>query len=236
MSVGYLAGNGPLRRAHPFTPLTLAAVLAVLAFALPAPWGTIAACMGAIAVPVIEGIPGVVTPAALTALPFWIFAFVIHGLLRHAPLLALGLGARFTTIIVAFLTLLGVVQPARLVDALLARGISFPVAYIFAATLQSVPRLKTRAREILDAQRCRGLAVGGSPWGRSRAVVPLVVPLILSALAEVDHRSFALETRGAGHVTRRTPLHPPPDTTRQRFARWALVALTVGVVVWSIAR
>src|SRR5258705_927099 len=119
MTVGYIAGSGPLRRAHPFTPLTLAAVLAVLAFALPAPLGTTLLCVVAIAIPLIEGVPGVLAPAAITALPFWLFAALIHGVLRGAPLMALGLGARFTTIIVAFLTLLAVVQPSRLVDALL---------------------------------------------------------------------------------------------------------------------
>jgi len=236
MTVGYLAGTGPLRRAHPFTPLTLAAVLAVLAFALPAPVGTILLCFVAIAVPLAEGVPGVLVPAAITALPFWIFAFLIHGLLRGAPLVALGLAARFTAIIVAFLTLLAVVQPSRLVDALLVRGVPFSVAYLFAATLQSVPRLKLRAREILDAQRCRGLRVGGSIWGRVRALVPLAVPLILSALSEVDHRSFALEARGAGHVTRRTPLHPPADSFTQRAARWLLAAVSALVIVWRFVR
>jgi energy-coupling factor transporter transmembrane protein EcfT len=236
MTLGYLAGDGPLRRAHPFTPLTFAAVLAVLAFAAPAPLGTSAVCLVAIALALFEGVPGVLKPAAITALPFWIFAFVIHGLLRGSPLMALGLALRFTTVIVAFLTLLAVIQPSRLVDALLARGVPFSVAYLFAATLQSVPRLKLRAKEILDAQRCRGLAVGGSLWGRARAVVPLAVPLILSALSEVDHRSFALETRGAGHVIRRTPLHPPSDSSRERLARWSSVAVTLAVIGWRIVR
>jgi energy-coupling factor transport system permease protein len=236
MTLGYQPGDGLLRRAHPFTPLTVAAVLASLAFAAPAPWGTTVVCLVAIALPLVEGVPGVLKSAAITAFPFWVLAFLIHGAFRGAPLVALGLASRFTTVIVAFLTLLAVVRPSRLVDALLVRGVPFSFAYVFAATLQSVPRLKSRAKEILDAQRCRGLAVGGSPWRRARAVMPLAVPLILSALAEVDHRSFALETRGAGHVIRRTPLHPPADSPRERVARWSSLAVTLAVIAWRIVR
>jgi energy-coupling factor transport system permease protein len=184
----------------------------------------------------VEGLPGVLRPAAFTALPLWIFSFLIHGLFRHAPLAALGLATRFTTIIIAFYTLLAVVQPSRLVDALLVRGLPFSFAYVFSATLQSVPRLQSRAREFLDAQRCRGLAISGSPWRRARALFPVAIPLILAAVSEVDNQSLALEARGAGRViTRRTPLHPPADSAVERVIRWTLVTVTVGVIVWRIA-
>lgn len=230
MSVGYVPGNGLLHRAHPFTPVTLAAVLAALAFILPAPFGPTALCLFAIGLAVFEGVPGMLRPAALTALPFWIFAFIIHGLIRGLPLVALGLAARITTVIVAFLTLLAVVQPSRLVDALVERGLPFSFAYMFAATLQAVPRLRNRAREILNAQRCRGLSVGGSVFRRGRAIIPLALPLILTALSEVDERAFALEARGAAHVTRRTALHPPRDHPRERAARWGMVAVAVAAL------
>src|SRR5689334_23027341 len=222
MSVGYVPGNGLLHRAHPFTPVTLALVLAVLAFVLPAPFGPVTLCIVAIGLAVFEGIPGILKPAILTSLPFWLFAFLIHGLIRGLPLVALGLAARITTVVVAFLTLLAVVDPARLVDALVERGLPFSFAYMFAATLQAVPRLRNRAREILDAQRCRGLSLRGSVFRRARAIVPLAMPLILTALSEVDERAFALEARGAAHVTRRTALHPPADHPRERMARWAM--------------
>ncbi len=226
MSVGYVAGNGPLHRAHPFTPLTLAAVLALLAFIAPVPWGPVLALSAAIATAVGAGVSGILRPAALTALPFWFFLLVIHWILGDPAMVAVGIAARITTIVVAFLTALAVVQPARLVDALVERGFPFSIAYVFAATLQAVPRFRDRARQVLDAQRCRGLRVGGSPVRRLRAIAPLVVPLILGALAEVDERTFALEARGAAHATRRTPLHPAMDTPRERFIRWGLVAAT----------
>ena len=234
MSVGYVPGNGPLHRAHPFTPVTLAAVLAVLAFVLPAPFGPVALCIVAIALAMFERIPAILKPAILTSLPFWGFAFLIHGLIRGLPWVALGLATRITTVVVAFLTLLAVVEPARLVDALVERRLPFSFAYMFAATLQAVPRLRNRAREILDAQRCRGLSLGGSVFKRGRAIVPLALPLILTALAEVDERAFALEARGAAHVTRRTVLHPPMDHPRERAMRWGLLVVLAAAIVLRI--
>src|SRR5688572_33080862 len=125
MIVGYVPGTGPLHRAHPFTTLTLAAVVAVLAFVLPAPGGTAILCGLTLLLPVVEGVPGVLIPAAVTLLPFWLFLLVIHGVFRDSPLVAIGLGCRFTAIVVTFLTILAALQPGRLIDALVERGAPF---------------------------------------------------------------------------------------------------------------
>jgi len=115
-------------------------------------------------------------------------------------------------------------------------GYSVHVAFLFAATLSAVPALRARAQRIVDAQRCRGLATRGGPLTRLRALRALALPLVLSALHEVDERALALETRGLSAGTRRTPLAPPPDSWVERVARWALVtgcvAALVGRVLW----
>jgi energy-coupling factor transport system permease protein len=231
VSVGYLRGNGPLHKSHPFTPLVLAATLAILAFTLPVPWGPLVLCAVALTLAVVEGATQVLKPALITALPFWVFLFLIHTVAGGSAATALAIASRITTIVLMFLTVVASVEPARLVDAALDRGLPFSVAYLFAATLQAVPRLRRRAGEILDAQRCRGLPVSGSLWRRARAVVPLTLPLILGALAEVDERTLALESRGAAQVIRRTSLHPPTDTRAQRVFRWSAIAIAIGAVV-----
>jgi energy-coupling factor transport system permease protein len=202
---------------------------------LPAPFGPVLLCAVVLSIPLIERVPAVLIPAAATLLPFWVFLFVIHGILRGYPLTALAIACRVTALVVVFLTTLAVVHPARLVDAMVARGLPFSAAYLLSATLQSVPRLRRRGKEILDAQRCRGLAVRGLFWRRARAIVPLALSLILSALAEVDERALALEARGAGHVTRRTPLDPPADSPTQKVLRWGMVAVALTAIVLRIA-
>ena len=233
MSVGFVPGSGPLRRAHPFTPLTLAAGAAVLAFALPAPEGALAITAVLLLLVLIERVP-VMVPAVLTALPVWFFLYLIHGVFGNHPVVALTVGARVFVVVLGFLLALASVHPGRLVDGLSDAGVPFSLAFLLTATLQAVPRLRARAGQILAAQRCRGLRVRGSPWLRAKAVVPLVVPLVLSALAEVDERAIALEARGMGGATKRTPLNPPRNNGGERVMRWGIVAGVIAVVVRRI--
>jgi energy-coupling factor transport system permease protein len=80
-----------------------------------------------------------------------------------------------------------------------------------------------RAAAIVDAQRARGLDTEGSPWRRVRGLVPIVAPVILGSLAEVEERTMALEARCFGRHARRTLLWAPDDSARQAVARWLLV-------------
>ena len=60
-----------------------------------------------------------------------------------------------------------------------------------------------RASVIAGAQRARGLDTEGSVRARLRGVLPLVGPVILSSLTEVEERSLALEVRAFGRPGRR---------------------------------
>jgi len=240
--IGFRAGNSPLHRAHPYTPLALATALLCLVFAATTPTdaGLLVAC--AIALAVASGAPGYVARPALTlALPTWLLLLVLHGVLGPAPLeprlgllvsrpgleRALLLGGRITAILFAFLTVLATVSPARLVEAMTERGVGFGATYLLVSTLTLVPRLRARAAQILEAQQCRGLKLGGSPVARVAALSPLVLPLVLGALMEVDEQVLALDSRGVTSGVTRTALDPPDDTTLEWVVRWLCVIVVV---------
>jgi energy-coupling factor transport system permease protein len=212
---------------HPFTLLALAAALPALAWTLPAPWGPAATLI--VALTLCLPAPRVARTAFFTAAPFWLFLFLLHD---RATALAIAL--RLSTMIASFVWLVAILPPARLVEALVSAGYSVHVAFLFAATLSAVPALRARAQRIVDAQRCRGLATRGGPLTRLRALRALALPLVLSALHEVDERALALETRGLSAGTRRTPLAPPPDSWVERVTRWALVTGCVGAIVGRV--
>ncbi len=88
-----------------------------------------------------------------------------------------------------------------------------------------------RALAITMAQRARGLDTEGSLWRRIRGVVPIVGPVILGSIGEVEERTLALEARGFTRPGRRTLLWAPSDSGRQRVARWGLVLAVPGLVV-----
>lgn len=237
-----------MSRLHPFTLLALAAGLPALAWILPAPWGGAGALGVALAFAGLtpgvspgrrehpRGTPGsrpglgIIRTALLTAAPFWIFLLLLHD---RATTLAIGL--RLTTMISSFLWVGAVLPPARIVEAMVAAGWPVTGAYLFAATLSAVPALRARARRLVDAQRCRGLATRGGLLVRVRALRALALPLVLSAVHDVDERALALETRGLVTGARRTPLAPPRDRALERAARWGLLLGTLGLLAWRLA-
>ena len=247
--IGFAPGRSVLHRAHPYTPLTVAAGIFFLAFAVRSPAAVWIIVAGAALFAASGGVIGpVLRPAAVLALPTWALLTVIHGLLGGAPYVAVGpiafsapgtvlalvFGGRLAAILLAFLTALATVSPARLVEAMTARGVPFQRMYLLVSTLTVVPRLRERVVRIVEAQQCRGLALGGSPVARVRALGPLVVPLVLSALAEVDEQALALDVRGGTAPGRRTALEPPEDRVSDRLVRWLVVAVVVAAYVYAL--
>ncbi len=113
--------------------------------------------------------------------------------------------------------------PSELVLDLERRGVSPRIAFVALASVQTVPALVERAATITAAQRARGLDTEGSLWRRLRGVLPLAGPVLLGSITEVEARTLALEARGFTRPGRRTLLWWPPDSARQRLARWVLV-------------
>ncbi len=129
-------------------------------------------------------------------------------------------------------------DPRALVVDLEHRGVPPRVAFAAAATLETIPAMIDRATAIQAAQRARGLDTEGSLVARIRGIMPLVGPVILSSLTEVEERSLALEVRAFGRPGRRDLLWSLPDSNRQRLIRWllllGLVAASVGRVTGSL--
>ncbi len=251
--IGYVEGRSALHRAHPYTTLALAGAVLLTAFALTRPaevWLLVAAAALLAWSAGSAVLRSGARAAALLSLPIWALLFVLYGLLGGEPWMVFGpfaisapglaralvLGGRVTAIVLAFLTALAATSPHRLVEAMTARGVPFGRTFLLASTLTVLPRMRDRARQILEAQQCRGLRVGGSPLARLLALGPLALPLILGALAEVDEQVLALDARGAGGAARRTALDPPADSARQRWLRRALLLAVVAAYAWKFLR
>ena len=126
-------------------------------------------------------------------------------------------------------------EPRSFVLDLERRGLSPRFAFVALATLEAVPAMVERANVIASAQRARGLDTEGSVRARLRGVLPLVGPVILSSLTEVEERSLALEVRAFGRPGRRELLWRIPDSGAQLAVRAVLLIALVGAIVLRIA-
>jgi len=171
-----------------------------------------------------------VAVAALALAPVAVSSLVINTLLPAG-------GGGLAGALAALLRLLGATLPPTVlfatteVDDLLgeleARGLGRRATLVVGTALAAVPRTQARAAGVIEAQRARGLDTEGSWWRRLRGVQPLVAPLVIGSLAEVEERALALEARAFGAPGRRTLLRRLPDSRVQRAARWAIAAAAV---------
>jgi len=136
-------------------------------------------------------------------------------------------------VISSFLWFAFTTRPDTLMISLAQRGLPAGLSYVVVSTLQIVPRFQARAAAILDAQRSRGLETEGSLLRRSRAILPLVAPLILSSLIDVEERALAVEARGFNHPGMKTSLVEIHGARWEGAARWAMVIAVVSLIVLS---
>jgi energy-coupling factor transport system permease protein len=122
-------------------------------------------------------------------------------------------------------------DPRAFVFDLERRGVSPRIAFVAVATIEAVPALVERAGVIGESQRARGLDTEGSIRARLRGVLPLVGPVIIGALTDVEERSLALESRAFSRPGRRHLLWAMADTAWQRALRWVLLLLLVAIAV-----
>jgi len=122
-------------------------------------------------------------------------------------------------------------EPRAFVLDLERRGVSPRLAFIAVATVEAVPTLVERGATIAEAQRARGLDTEGGLRARLRGLLPIVGPMILGSLTDVEERSLALESRAFSRPGRRHLLWAMPDTPRERIVRWLLLLALVAAIV-----
>ena len=243
-------GPSAYHRLNPLTKATLATVTAIAAVVLGGLIGPMLLVAVAVVLPAsVAGVVGrLARTALLLALPIAVSAFLVNlfffpggqtVLARVGPIVATAEGLAFALeILVRILAISGAVTlfylttpPADLVVDLERRGVSPRVGFVANASVQTVPAMVERAVQITAAQRARGLDTEGSVWRRVRGIVPIVGPVILGSLAEVEERTMALEARAFTRPGRRTLLWSPPDSGVERVARWALLIGLAGLIV-----
>lgn len=248
----YIEQNRGLQRLHPLTKLVISLFLIVLALVLPSMWaGYLVFLLGVVPLALWGGILRPLWSALWKiVLPFAISMFVIQGLFwtGGTPVVELGplslkaegllfattITGRLLAIMGSFLLLSLGTAPDDLMIALEERGVPNSVTYIVLSTMQLVPGLQVRAGKIRDAQRARGLETEGSILQRMRSMLPLVEPLVLGSIIDVDERAIALEARGFSSETPKTFFRTVEDRRWEQILRWILLLGSIILILLRI--
>lgn len=126
-------------------------------------------------------------------------------------------------------------EPRAFVFDLERRGVPPRAAFVAVATIEAVPTLVERATTISESQRARGLDTEGSFLARVRGLLPIVGPVIIGSLTDVEERSLALESRAFSRPGRRHLLWAMPDHSWERALRWILVVALVAAAAARIS-
>ena len=144
---------------------------------------------------------------------------------------AFAMTLRFVVLVESFSVFFLTTSPDHLGLALEQSRVPYEFAFAFTTAVRFVPVLAEEAQTIMDAQKARGLELEkGGFLKRIRNYVPVLIPLIVSAIRRSLELAEAMESRAWGATKKRTNLY----ALRLHRGDFALLAITIGVLVVAI--
>jgi energy-coupling factor transport system permease protein len=138
---------------------------------------------------------------------------------------------RFVVLVESFSVFFLTTSPDHLGLALEQTRVPYEFAFAFTTAVRFVPVLAEEAQTIMDAQKARGLELEkGGFLKRIRNYVPVLIPLIVSAIRRSLELAEAMESRAWGATKKRTNLY----ALKLRRGDFVLLAITIGVLVVAI--
>jgi len=249
----YVARESGLHKLHPLTKALLTLLLLVVGLTLPgnwtgyflvlliilplAMWGKI--FRNFIRVVWAISLPFIVSVVVIQSF-FWgagtpIFEFWIFAPKQEGALFALIRIGRIVLVMAGFVLFAMTTRPDTLMISLKQVGVPSSLAYIIVTTLQIIPRFQSKALTILDSQRSRGLETEGNIFMRAKAVAPIILPLVLGSLMEVEEKAIAIEARGFNSTKKETSIIEIEDTKSQVVLRRVFVVFMTFSIIARIA-
>jgi energy-coupling factor transport system permease protein len=137
---------------------------------------------------------------------------------------------RFVVLVESFSVFFLTTSPDHLGLALEQSRVPYEFAFAFTTAVRFVPVLAEEAQTIMDAQKARGLELEkGGFLKRIRNYVPVLIPLIVSAIRRSLELAEAMESRAWGATKKRTNLYA------LKLHRGDFVLLVINVAVLAVA-
>ena len=149
---------------------------------------------------------------------------------------SVAMALRFVALLTTFSLFFLTTSPDKLSLALESMRIPYEYCFAFTTAIRFIPIIAFEAQAIADAQRSRGLELDrGNLIERLKKYVPILTPLIVSAIRRSMELAEAMESRAFGASKRRTNLYTLELKPRDYVAAAALVAaLCISVLVRGV--
>jgi len=143
---------------------------------------------------------------------------------------AVAMTLRFVVLVESFSVFFLTTSPDHLGLALEQSRVPYEFAFAFTTAVRFVPVLAEEAQTIMDAQKARGLELEkGGFLKRIRNYVPILIPLIVSAIRRSLELAEAMESRAWGATKKRTNLYS------LKLLRGDFALLMINVAVLAVA-
>lgn len=190
-------------------------------------------------------------PLLAFSLTILISIFLIHGLFhstnqtlllqlgplrfyREGLVYALHIGLNLLNMLLGFAVFVLTTRPSDFVDALEQAGFSPRFGYLVHSVFLIIPQMSKSLHTILDAQQSRGMRVKGSLLIRAKAFLPLITPVVSSALINTRERAIALEVRAFGAGCPKTFLKDRPLLPRDKAFALLTALLIPAALLWRL--
>ena len=169
--------------------------------------------------------------ATIIFLTNFIFAFIGGRVMAESLENAIAMTLRFVVLVESFSIFFLTTSPDHLGLALEQTHIPYEFCFAFTTAVRFVPVLAEEAQTIMDAQKARGLELErGSFLKRIRNYIPILIPLIVSAIRRSLELAEAMESRAWGATKKRTNLY----VLKMHRGDIVLILITVGILVTAI--
>lgn len=108
---------------------------------------------------------------------------------------------KLLTVTTVFFAFFSTTLPEDLGNALIKWGMPYSVAFVLSTSLQFVPVISRKAKNVLDAQRTRGIPIEPG-WAALRHYPAFFIPLLIQAFQLAEELAEAMESRGFGRSGR----------------------------------
>jgi energy-coupling factor transport system permease protein len=108
---------------------------------------------------------------------------------------------KLLTLVSVFFVFFSITLPEDLGNSLVKIGMPYIVAFVASTALQLVPTIGRRIRNVLDAQRARGISLEPG-WSALRHYPAFLGPVLIQAFQMAEALAEAMEARGFGRPGR----------------------------------